>query len=55
MILLLISGGSLSSFAQDEHTVLLYTFESGTGKTVKDLLGNKNHGELMGPKCGEEN
>ena len=55
MILLLISGGSLSSFAQDEHTVLLYTFESGTGKTVKDLSGNKNDGELMGPKWGEGN
>lgn len=55
MILLLISGGSLSSFAQDEHTVLLYTFESGAGKTVKDLSGNKNDGELMGPKWGEGN
>ena len=55
MILLLISGGSLSSFAQDEHTVLLYTFESGTGKTVKDLSGKGNDGELMGPKWGEGN
>ena len=55
MILLLISGGSLASFAQDEHTVLLYTFESGAGKTVKDLSGNKNDGELMGTKWGEGN
>ena len=52
---LLISVGSLLSFAQDEHTVLLYTFESGAGKTVKDLSGNKNDGELMGPKWGEGN
>ena len=55
MILLLISGGSLSSLAQDEHTVLLYTFESGAGKTVKDLSDNGNDGELMGPKWGEGN
>ena len=55
MILLLIFGGSLSSLAQDEHTVLLYTFESGAGKTVKDLSGNGNNGELMGPKWGEGN
>ena len=55
MILLLISGGSLSGFSQDEHTVLLYIFESGAGKTVKDLSGNKNDGELMGPKWGEGN
>ena len=55
MVLLLISGGSLSSFAQDEHTVLLYTFESGNGKTVKDLSGKGNDGELMGPKWGDGN
>ena len=52
---LLISVGSLLSFAQDEHTVLLYAFESGAGKTVKDLSTNKNDGELMGPKWGEGN
>ena len=55
LVFLIISIGSLSSFAQDEHTVLLYTFESGTGKTVKDLSGNGNDGELMGPKWGEGN
>lgn len=55
LIALLISGESLLSIAQDEHTVLLYTFESGAGKTVKDLSGNKNDGELMGPKWGEGN
>ena len=52
---LLISLGNLPSFAQDEHTVLLYTFESGTGKVVKDLSEHKNDGELMGPKWGEGN
>ena len=52
---LLISQGSLPSFAQDEHTVLLYTFESGAGKVVKDLSEYKNDGELMGPKWGEGN
>ena len=55
LLLLLVSGENLISQAQDEHTVLLYTFESGTGKTVKDLSGNKNDGELMGPKWGEGN
>ena len=47
---LLISVGSLPGFAQDEHTVLLYTFESGAGKVIKDLSEHKNDGELMGPK-----
>ena len=55
LVFLIISIGSLSSLAQDEHTVLLYTFESGTGKVVKDLSGNGNEGELMGPKWGEGN
>lgn len=55
LITLLISGESLIGVAQDEHTVLLYTFETGAGKTVKDLSGNKNDGELMGPKWGAGN
>ena len=55
LITLLMFCGSSLSFAQDEHTVLLYTFETGTGKVVKDLSENKNDGELMGPKWGEGN
>lgn len=55
LVFLIISIGSLSSLAQDEHTVLLYTFESGAGKVVKDLSEHKNDGELMGPKWGEGN
>ncbi len=55
LIVLLTSGDGLLSFAQDEHTVLLYIFETGAGKTVKDLSGNGNDGELMGPKWGEGN
>ena len=55
LVFLILSAGSLSSLAQDEHTVLLYTFESGAGKVVKDLSGNKNDGELMGPKWGAGN
>lgn len=55
LITLLISGESLLGIAQDEHTVLLYTFETGAGKTVKDISGNRNDGELMGPKWGEGN
>lgn len=55
LVILLIAGEAMLSLAQDEHTVLLYTFESGAGKTVKDLSGNKNDGELMGPKWGEGN
>ncbi len=39
-----------SIYAQDEHTVLLYTFETGDGDTVTDLSGNGNDGKLMGPK-----
>ena len=53
LTVLLASGGGLHSFAQDEHTVALYTFETGTGKTVKDLSGKGNDGKLMGPKWGE--
>ena len=41
LVLLLICDASVPSFAQDEHTVLLYTFETGAGNTVKDLSGNK--------------
>lgn len=54
-VFLLIFCGSLPSFAQDEHTVLLYAFESGAGKVVKDLSEHKNDGELMGPKWGDGN
>ena len=55
LITLLISGENLRGIAQDKHTVLLYTFETGAGDTVKDLSGNKNDGELMGPKWGDGN
>ncbi len=55
LITLLISGECLLGIAQDKHTVLLYTFETGAGKVVKDLSGNKNDGELMGPQWGEGN
>ena len=55
LIILLITGEGILSLAQDEHTVLLYTFEAGAGKTLKDLSGNGNDGELMGPKWGEGN
>ena len=55
LVTLLISGESLLGIAQDAHTVLLYTFESGAGKTVKDLSGKGNDGKLMGPKWGEGN
>lgn len=55
LVLMLVSGEHLLSLAQDEHTVLLYTFETGAGRVVKDLSGNKNDGELMGPDWGEGN
>ena len=55
LIILLITGEGILSLAQDEHTVLLYTFEAGAGKTVKDLSDKGNDGELMGPKWGEGN
>ena len=53
LIILLVAGEGILGFAQDEHTVVLYTFETGNGKTVKDLSDNGNDGELMGPKWGE--
>ena len=53
LIVLLTTGIGLQSFAQDEHTVLLYTFEAGNGNTVKDLSDYGNDGDLMGPKWGE--
>ena len=36
--------------AQDDHTVLLYTFEMGKGKVVKDLSGKGNDGKFDGKK-----
>lgn len=49
---LMIGGFSISIQAQDEHTVLLYTFESGKGDTVKDHSGKGNDGKLMGTNWG---
>lgn len=50
----LMIGGFINSIhAQDEHTVLLYTFDSGKGDTVKDHSGNGNDGKLMGTNWGE--
>ncbi len=53
LIFLLTSVMCQSSYAQDQHTVLLYTFETGNGDTAKDLSGNGNDGTLMGPKRGD--
>lgn len=39
--------------AQDQHTVLLYTFETGSGNTVKDLSEYENNGELMAAEWGD--
>ena len=55
LIVLLVFGDGLLSFAQDEHTVALYTFETGAGNTVKDLSDYGNDGKLMGPKWGDGN
>ena len=52
---MLMAGACLFSYAQDEHTVALYTFETGSGKIVKDLSGKGNDGTLMGAKWGEGN
>lgn len=52
---MLMAGACLFSYAQDEHTVALYTFETGSGKIVKDLSGKGNNGTLMGAKWGEGN
>lgn len=49
---LMIGGFLISVHAQDEHTVLLYTFETNKGDTVKDHSGNGNDGKLMGTNWG---
>ena len=53
VLLILLLGSAVCCFGQDEHTVLLYTFEAGAGKVVEDLSEYKNDGELMGPKWAE--
>lgn len=35
-------------YAQDENTVLLYKFDTGSGDVVTDHSGNGNDGQLMG-------
>ncbi|RKU28746.1 hypothetical protein C6497_08280 [Candidatus Poribacteria bacterium] len=42
----------LPIYAQDEHTVLLYTFEEFDGNTINDLSEKKNNGKIMGAKLG---
>ena len=51
LIFLLTSVMYQSSYAQDKHTVLLYTFETGQGDIVKDLSENGNDGTLMGTEA----
>ena len=53
LVILLTCVISLPIYAQDEHTVLLYTFETGQGDIVKDLSEYKNNGTPMGPKRGD--
>ena len=55
LMILLTSISGLQSLAQDEHTVLLYTFETGNGNTVKDLSEYRNDGTLMGSKWDNGN
>lgn len=54
LIILVVSTFTLSSpiYAQDEHTVLLYTFEEFEGNTINDLSEKKNNGKIMGAKLG---
>ena len=49
-LVLFISGLIAFCPAQDDHTVLLYTFEMGKGKIVKDLSGKGNDGKFDGKK-----
>lgn len=53
LLILLLCFISLPTFSQDEHTVLLYTFESIVDDVVKDQSGNGNDGILMGAKWGD--
>ena len=53
LLIMFISFGFISlvsAIAQDEHTVVIWLFEEGKGKMIKDISGNGNDGELKGPK-----
>lgn len=48
IVVFMVSILTQSIYAQDENTVLLYTFDSGYGDVVKDLSAHGNDGTLMG-------
>ena len=44
----------LAYAAADEHTVAIWLFDEGSGKTVEDVAGNGHDGEFMGDVKWEE-
>lgn len=52
LIFILICSINGTVYAQDKHTVLLYTFENINGNVVKDLSEYGNDGTLLGAKRG---
>ena len=53
ILVLLVCFVNLPTYSQDQHTVVLYTFESIVDDVVKDQSGNGNDGILMGAKWGD--
>ncbi len=52
-LILITSSISLPTSAQDEHTVLLYSFETVRGFVIQDLSDSGNDGTLLGAKRGD--
>lgn len=48
IVLLALLSGLSTDAAVDEHTVAVWLFEEGAGKTVKDASGNGHDGEFAG-------
>ena len=44
----LLFGGGVADAAVDKHTVAVWLFEEGAGKTVKDASGNGHDGKFAG-------
>ena len=47
-VVLLLIGSGIADAAVDEHTVAVWLFEEGAGRTVKDASGNGHDGKFKG-------
>ena len=48
LTVLILLGGVFAEAAVDKHTVAVWLFEEGAGKTVKDASGNGHDGKFAG-------